>query len=133
VTDAQARLQPAANAWSLRQILAHLDACSRVWQPSISAMLDEDIPELTCPHPRAIQFSPEIYKPAFGEAVERFARNRRSFLDRLAGVDATAFDRGGIVNARRTTALAQLQRLARHEERHEPEISALLAFMNVVK
>jgi hypothetical protein len=40
---------------------------------------------------------------------------------------------GGIVSARPTTAFSQLRRLALHEQRHDPDITALLAFLLVTE
>ena len=45
---------PAANAWSVNDVLAHLRACADVWGDSIAAMLTGDQPRIKAINPRSL-------------------------------------------------------------------------------
>lgn len=132
ITEEQARQQPGPNDWSHRQVLAHLEACSVVWQQSIQTMLDTDEPAIEIPHPRTIMFSPLLFDTSFLEAAKRYQWERSAFLAPFQACEASVFDREGTINARRHTVFEQLRRLAKHEEDHWPQLDALVKAAGIV-
>ena len=69
--------------WSLRDIMAHLRACSDVWGNSIEAMLADENPVLPDVHPRRWLKQTNYLDLSFRESLQALANQRAKLLSAL--------------------------------------------------
>jgi hypothetical protein len=113
---------PDANAWSAREIVAHLRACADVWGSSIDRMLAEDHPTIRYVSPRSWIRKTDYLQLSFRESLRAFAHRRAKLVETLNRLDASDWSRGAIFTRGNTgheaTVLDFAGRIADHEVRH---------------
>jgi hypothetical protein len=114
--------KPAADAWSAREILAHLRACADVWGGSIDRMVAEAHPTIRYVSPRGWIKKTGYLRDSFRDSLRAFSRRRATLIDTLRGLDADGWSRGatfaGTTPGRQATVLDYAARIADHEVRH---------------
>ncbi len=116
----------APKTWSAVQILAHLRACSELWGLSIYAMLGENEPSLSFPHPRHWVRGTGYERLEFHASLQVFTQQRSELLAVLRPLPAAAWERACQIDGRRHTIFSQARRLALHEGEHCIQIETLL-------
>ena len=129
-TVRQLHRKPAADAWSAREIVAHLRACAEVWGRSIERMLAEDHPTIRHVSPRAWIRKTDYLRQGFHESLEDFSRRRGALVKTLGALDARDWSRGATFTAttlgRQATVLDYAKRIADHEVRHLAQLRRTL-------
>lgn len=120
--DRQLHRQPAPEAWSARDILAHLQACAEVWGHSIDRMLTEDHPTIRYVSPRGWLKKTNYLQQSFDDLLQDFSVERRVLVRRLSALDPVAWARGATftstTSGRAGTVLSYARRIADHETHH---------------
>ena len=128
--DAQLHRQPAPDAWSARDVVAHLRACADVWGRSLERMLDEDHPTMRYVSPRGWIRRTDFLERSFAESVRLFSEARKRLVGRLGAIAPEAWHRGatftGTTLGRAATVLTYASRIARHEQGHLLQIQRTL-------
>jgi uncharacterized damage-inducible protein DinB len=118
----QLHRKPAADAWSAREIVAHLRACAEVWGGSIDRMLAEDHPTIRYVSPRGWIRKTDYLQQDFRDSLRAFSQRRAALMATLERLDATGWARGatftGTRLGREGTVLSYAMRIAEHEVRH---------------
>ncbi|MEQ1832162.1 MAG: DinB family protein [Candidatus Eisenbacteria bacterium] len=113
---------PAPDAWSARDIVAHLRACAEVWGRSIERMIAEQDPTIRYVSPRGWIKKTDYLSLGFAGSLRAFAGARRGLLDTLVGLDAAGWARRatftGTTLGREATVLSYAKRIADHEVQH---------------
>ena len=114
--------KPAPEAWSARDILAHLRACATVWGRSIDRMIKEDHPTIRYVSPRGwIKKSTYLDQP-FQDLLQEFSGERVVLLKTLRPLEPVGWSRRatftGTTLGRAGTVLSYARRIADHEVRH---------------
>lgn len=113
---------PAPDAWSARDIVAHLRACAEVWGRSIDRMIAEHDPTIRYVSPRSWIKRTDYLSQNFAESLRAFAEVRRGLLDALVGLDVAGWSRRatftGTTLGREATVLSYAKRMAEHEVQH---------------
>lgn len=121
-TARQLHRAPAPDAWSARDILAHLRACAEVWGHSIDRMLAEDHPTIRYVSPRRWIKKTNYLEQSFDDLLHDFADERRALVKGLSALSPAAWGRGatftGITLGRSSTVLSYARRIADHETHH---------------
>ena len=120
--DVELRSRPSEEAWSAREILAHLRACADVWGKAIDRMLAENGPTIRHLSPRSWIRKTDYLETEFWPALESFAEQRRMLVEALSGLDPLGWSRTATVtspgNRRSATVLTYAERMRDHELRH---------------
>jgi hypothetical protein len=120
--DKQLCRQPAPDAWSARDILAHLRACAEVWGRSIDRMLTEDHPTIRYVSPRGWIKKTNYLQQSFDELLRDFSQERGALVQTLGALDRAGWARGatftGTTLGRAGTVLGYARRIADHEMHH---------------
>ncbi len=128
--DDQLHRTPAPDAWSARDILAHLRACAVVWGRSIDRMLAEDHPTLRYVSPRSWIKRTDFLAQDFQHSLRAFAAERTVLLGTLRAIDAHDWIRGatftGTTAGREATVLTLARRIADHEVGHWEQLRRTL-------
>lgn len=128
--ERQLQRQPAPDAWSARDIVAHLRACAEVWGRSIERMLDENHPTMRYVSPRGWIKKTDYLEQSFNESLRAFTGARTVLLDRLRGLDPARWQRRGTFTGttlgKDATVLGYAQRIAEHEVRHLEQLRRTL-------
>jgi uncharacterized damage-inducible protein DinB len=118
----QLHRKPDANAWSAREIVAHLRACADVWGSSIDRMLSEEHPTIRYVSPRSWIRKTDYLQQDFRDSLRAFSHHRATLIRTLNGLDAAGWSRGATFTAttqgREATVLTYAARIADHEVRH---------------
>lgn len=127
----QVRARPAADGWSVNDVLAHLRACADQWGDSIVTMLDQDHPTLRAINPRNWIKQTSYPDLAFDASFHAYCAQRDALLallNRLTPDDwaRTATFTGAGAPLQRTVR-GFGERLARHERPHVKQIEAIVA------
>jgi uncharacterized damage-inducible protein DinB len=125
LAEAERRRRPAAGAWSLNEVMAHLlHVETEVFQPRLRRIQAED-------HPRLPPFSPDAWAAERDRSVEPFDETLKAFewaraatLDVLRGLPADAHERVGLSAFFGPVTLAQY---ATHIADHDIEHLAQMA------
>lgn len=128
--DEQLHRQPAADAWSARDIVAHLRACAEVWGSCIERMIAEDHPTIRYVSPRGWIKKTDFLDQSFRPSLRAFTDARANLLDLLRALDAAGWARGatftGTKLGRDATVLSYAQRIADHEAQHVEQLKRTL-------
>ncbi len=120
--DRQLHRQPAPEAWSARDILAHLRACAEVWGHSIDRMLTEDRPTIRYVSPRGWIKKTNYLQQPFDDLLRDFAQGRGALVRTLGALEPAEWARGatftGTTLGRSGTVLSYARRIADHELHH---------------
>ena len=118
--------KPEPDAWSARDIVAHLRACAEVWGRSIERMIAEDHPTIRYVSPRGWIKKTDFLELAFHESLEAFADRRVALVTKLGALDARGWSRRATFTAttagREATVLGYAKRIADHEAQHLDQI-----------
>jgi uncharacterized damage-inducible protein DinB len=131
IQPARLDLRTEEEPWSVRDILAHLRACSDVWGGRIVTMIEEDHPSMRYVSPRSWMRKPKYRDASFDAALESFAQERQKLVSRLAALDAGGWARPGTFTGtsarqRHQTVWSYSERIVKHEGPHLGQIEALL-------
>ncbi len=112
--------------WSVRDILAHLRACSDVWGNSIEAMLADENPVLPDVHPRHWLKQTNYLDLRFRESLQALDSQRAKMLSVLRQLSFEDWTRSAVIGGRKHTVFSQVRRMAKHEAEHISQIAAML-------
>jgi hypothetical protein len=130
VGDPLLRRSPAADAWSVSDILAHLRACADVWGKVIMAMISTDHPALRHVSPRSWIRKTDYAELDFHASLGAYASQRRDLLAALRALAAEDWSRSaaitGTTRARNETITSYALRIAQHEGKHRDQIARTL-------
>jgi hypothetical protein len=128
--DRQLHRQPAPEAWSARDIVAHLRACADVWGCSIDRMIKEDHPTIRYVSPRSWIKTTDYLEQGFRISLRAFSESRTALLDTLRSLNPAGWSRRatftGTTVGRDATVLIYAKRIADHEVRHLDQLRRTL-------
>ena len=114
--------KPDTDAWSAREIVAHLRACAEVWGRSMERMLAEEHPTIRYVSPRGWIKKTDYFEQSFSNSLAALSHQRVALVKRLSGLDAIDWSRGATFTAttlgREATVLSYAKRIADHEAQH---------------
>ena len=117
--DRQLHRKPGPDAWSAREIVAHLRACAEVWGRSIERMLAEERPTIRYVSPRGWIKKTDYLQLSFRDSLTAFSHRRITLVKTLSGLDAIDWSRGATFTAttlgREVTVLSYARRIADYE------------------
>lgn len=129
--DRQLHLPPEAEAWSARDIVAHLRACAEVWGRNIDRMIQEDRPTIRYVSPRGWIKKTDYRDQGFRLSLRAFSEARAALLDTLRPLDKAGWSRRatftGTTLGRDATVLIYAKRIADHEVHHLDQLRRTLA------
>lgn len=121
-SEGQLHRKPEADAWSAREIVAHLRACAEVWGRSIERMLVEEHPTIRYVSPRGWIRNTDYLQQSFRESLTAFSHRRATLVETLSELNASDWLRcatfTGTTLGREATVLSHARRIADHEARH---------------
>jgi hypothetical protein len=128
--DRQLHRAPAPDAWSARDIVAHLRACAEVWGRSIERMITEEHPTIRYVSPRGWIKRTDYLEQSFHDSVREFSLARAGLIDTLSALNARGWARRatftGTTSGRDATVLGYARRIAEHEVRHLDQLRRTL-------
>lgn len=128
--DRRLHRKPAPEAWSARDIVAHLRACAVVWGRSIELMLIEDHPTIRYVSPRGWIKKSGYLESSFDDLFRHFSQERRHLVEALRALNPADWSRGatftGTTLGRSGTVLSYAQRIADHEVHHLDQLRRTL-------
>ena len=126
----QLHRKPRPEAWSAREIVAHLRACAEVWGRSIERMLAEDRPTIRYVSPRGWIKKTDYLEQGFHDSLDDFSGRRVTLVEALSALDARGWSRGATFTAttlgREGTVLGYARRIAEHEVQHLDQLRRTL-------
>jgi hypothetical protein len=129
-SDRQLHRKPAPDAWSARDIVAHLRACAEVWGGSIRRMLTQDHPTIRYVSPRGWIRRTDYLEESFEASLREFSQTRAGLIEALSALDTAGWSRGatftGTTLGRVATVLSYARRIAEHEVGHIDQIRRTL-------
>src|SRR5262245_36139133 len=118
----QLHRKPGPDAWSAREIVAHLRACADVWGRSIERMVAEDHPTIRYVSPRGWIRKTDYLEQSFRESLRAFSDHRAALVGTLRELGAIDWSRRatftGTTLGRHATVLSYARRIADHEVQH---------------
>jgi hypothetical protein len=126
---AQLRRPPSPEAWSARDIMAHLRACADVWGGSIDRMVTEDHPRFRYVSPRGWMKKSGYLDHDFHASLQAFSDARAALLGTLRSLDPDGWSRGATLTGTTRsdpTVLDYAKRMADHEVRHIDQLNRTL-------
>ena len=122
--------KPTLDAWSARDIVAHLRACAEVWGRSIDRMITEDHPTIRYVSPRGWIRRTDYLEQSFRDSLREFAKARAGLVETLSAMDASGWSRratfSGTTVGRDATVLSYARRIAEHEVGHLDQLRRTL-------
>ena len=129
-SEQQLHRKPEADAWSAREIVAHLRACAEVWGKSIERMLAEEHPTIRYVSPRGWIKKTDYVQQSFRDSLTVLSRGRVTLVEALSGLDAIDWSRGATFTAttlgREASVLSYSKRIADHEAKHLSQLQRTL-------
>lgn len=129
-SDAELQRQPAPDAWSAREIVAHLRACAEVWGSSIDRMISEDHPTIRYVSPRGWIRRTDYLEQRCRDSLRELSKARVGLVERLGALDASGWSRRatftGTTLGRDATVLSYARRIADHEVGHLDQLRRAL-------
>jgi uncharacterized damage-inducible protein DinB len=130
LSPAQLVAPPASGEWSLRDVLAHLRACSDMWGKYIGLMLDEDRPTFKAVNPTTWIKSTDYMELEFRPSVAAYAAQRADLLALLKTLPPESWERSATVTGagkpRERTMRSYAMWLANHEQTHLRHIGRIV-------
>ena len=120
---------PSPEAWSARDIVAHLRACADVWGGSIDRMLNEDHPKIRYVSPRGWMKKPGYLDQEFRASLQTFSDARAALLGTLRSLESDGWSRGATLTGTTRsdpTVLDYAKRMADHEVCHIDQLQRTL-------
>jgi hypothetical protein len=129
--------KPAADSWSIHEILAHLRCCADVWGESIRKILRQHHPAFRYVSPRGWIKKTNYLELEFQVSFRAFHTQRQELLETLRALPEEAWLRRASVKAatkvRDETVLSYAWRLADHEFGHCEQIDRVLHALSLCK
>lgn len=129
--DRQLHRSPEPEAWSARDIVAHLRACAEVWGRSLDRMIREDHPTIRYVSPRGWIKKTDYLEQTFQVTLRALSETRGALLDTLRSLDTAGWSRRatftGTSSGREATVLIYARRIADHEVHHLDQLRRTLA------
>ena len=130
LSDGELNWKPAADSWSINEVLAHLRCCADVWGESIRKILKQDQPAFRYVSPRGWIKKTNYLELEFKASFLAFNTQRQEMLKTLRALPAEGWSRRANVKAatkvREETVLSYARRLADHEFGHCEQIDRVL-------
>lgn len=127
---AQLLLPPEPGAWSARDVLAHLRACSDMWGNYILVILNEDRPTFKAVNPRSWIKKTDYLEQEFHPSLQAFTAQRAELLTVLKPLPPQAWFRTATVTGsgkpRTRTVHFYAQWLANHEHSHFKQLEQII-------
>lgn len=118
--------KPAADRWSISEVLAHLSALEAVYADRVLRVVAEESPALMKYDLAGASARGDYSRGSAGENLALFTRTRRSTLAMLTGLPASAGARTGVHSELGAVTLAQmLNEWANHDLGHLRQIAEL--------
>jgi hypothetical protein len=121
---------PAPDAWSARDIVAHLRACADVWGRSIARMIAEEHPTIRYVSPRGWIKRTDYSDQGFRDSLREFSQARVGLVDVLRSLKASDWSRRatftGTTSGRHATVLGYAKRISDHEVQHLDQLRRTL-------
>ena len=128
--DKELNWKPAADSWSVNEVLAHLRACADVWGESIKKILKQDNPTFRYVSPRTWIKKTNYMDLDFEASFLAFRKQREDLLKILQALPQEDWLRRANVKAatklRDETVRSYARRLADHEAGHCEQIDRVL-------
>ena len=129
-SDRQLHRKPAPDAWSAREIVAHLRACAEVWGRSIDKMVTENHPTIRYVSPRGWIGRTDYLERSFRESLREFSHARVGLIETLRALDSAGWSRRatftGTTLGGEATVLCYATRIADHEVGHLDQLRRTL-------
>jgi len=126
----QLHRKPSPDAWSARDIVAHLRACAEVWGGGIGRMITEDHPTIRYVSPRGWIKKTDYLERGFADSLRQFSLARTSLRNTLDALEPNAWSRRatftGTTLGRDATVLSYAKRIAEHESAHLDQLRRTL-------
>jgi uncharacterized damage-inducible protein DinB len=130
LSPAQLVAPPAPGEWSLRDVLAHVRACSDMWGKYIGLMLDEDRPTFKAVNPTTWIKSTDYMEIEFRPSFSAYAAQRADLLALLKTLPPESWQRSATVTGagkpRERTMRSYAMWLANHEQTHLRHIGRIV-------
>jgi uncharacterized damage-inducible protein DinB len=130
LSPAQLVAPPAPGEWSLRDVLAHLRACSDMWGKYIGLMLDEDRPTFKAVNPTTWIKSTDYMEIEFRPSFVAYTAQRADLLAVLSPLPPESWERSATVTGagkpRERTMRSYAMWLANHEQTHLRHIGRIV-------
>lgn len=110
--------RPDLDSWSAVEILAHLHACTTIWEKSIEKMLQENDPFIDDLHPRKWEKLSNFSALSFDESFKIYICNRRNLISILIKLSRDEWAKSGWIKNKKHTVFSQARRIALHEFDH---------------
>lgn len=127
---AQLLTPPEPEAWSARDVLAHLRACADMWGKYIGMILSEDRPTFRAVNPTTWIKQTNYREQAFHPSLQAFTAQRTELLAVLKPIAPEAWMRTALVTGagkpRERTVQTYAQWLANHEQSHIRQIERIV-------
>ena len=137
LTSTQLRLPPEPRAWSARDVLAHLRACSDMWGKYIAVILREDRPTFKAMNPTTWIKKTNYLEQEFEPSLQGFTTQRAELLAVLKPLPPKAWSRTATVTGagkpRERTVQTYARWLANHEQSHLKQIERIVDTLRMVK
>jgi hypothetical protein len=121
---------PEPAAWSARDVLAHMRACSDMWGKCITLILSEDRPTFKAVNPRTWIKQMDYREQEFQPSLRAFTLQRAELLEMLKPLAYEAWSRAATVTGagkpRERTVTTYVERLANHEKPHLRQIERIV-------
>jgi hypothetical protein len=135
LSDGEFNWKPAADSWSVNEVLAHLRCCADVWGESIRKILKQDQPTFRYVSPRGWIKKTNYLELDFKASFLAFNTQREELLETLRALPAEDWSRRANVKAatkvREETVLTYARRLANHESGHCEQIDRVLRALSL--
>ena len=80
LTEAQVHATPAADEWSINEVLAHLRSCGDVWGNAIATIIQQDRPTIRAINPRTWIKGTNYLEQKFWPSLQAFTAQRAELL-----------------------------------------------------
>ena len=130
LSDNESSWKPAADSWSVKEVLAHLRCCADVWGESMRKILQQDNPTFRYVSPRGWIRKTNYLELEFKPSFLAFTTQREDLLKTLRALSPNDWSRRANVKAatkvREESVLSYAHRLADHELGHCEQIDRVL-------
>ncbi len=130
LSPAQLVTPPQPGEWSVRDVLAHLRACSDMWGKYIGLILEEERPTFRAVNPTTWIKSTNYLELEFQPSFEAFTAQRTDLLTLLEPLPPEAWSRTATVTGagkpRERTVQTYAMWLANHEQTHLRQIGRIV-------
>jgi DinB superfamily len=121
---------PKPDAWSARDIVAHVRACADVWGRSMLRMINEAHPTIRYVSPRSWIRRTDYATRDFRDSLRAYSEGRKRLIGTLATLDTAGWLRGatftGTTLGREATVLSHAHRMLEHELGHLEQLRRTL-------